>query len=224
MGIKHNNNLETVVLLHGIGQSHVSMMFLKRRLKKEGYHIISISYPSTKKTLKELALYLYDNSLDDDFWQQWDKVHFVTHSMGGLVAREYLTMYKQEIPRERLGRVVMLAPPLGGSEISDLLSSIPFFQWIFGPAGVELTTEHQSKIESDIYYELGIIAGAKGWPYFISSQVIPGANDGRVSVENTKTKAMTDHIVTDSSHTLIMNKKVVQNLIIEFLKNGAFGY
>jgi triacylglycerol lipase len=221
--IKHNHNIETVVLLHGIGQSHRSMILLKRRLEREGYNVLSISYPSTKKTLKELALHLYDNSLDDNFWQQWDKVHFVTHSMGGLVAREYLAMYKEAIPGERLSRVVMLAPPLGGSEISDLLSSNPFFQWLFGPAGAELTTKHQSKIESDIYYELGIIAGAKAWPYFISSQVIPGANDGRVSVASTKTRAMTDHAVTNSSHAFIMNKKAVQNLIIAFLKNGAFG-
>ena len=223
METKPNHQLETVVLLHGIGQSHHSMLLLKRRLEKEGYTVLSISYPSTKKPLRELALYLYENCLNDDFWHQWDKVHFVTHSMGGLVAREYLATYKETIPSTKLGRVVMLAPPLGGSEISDLLSSNPFYQRVFGPAGAELTTEHQSQIESDIYYELGIIAGAKGWPYFISSQIIPGPNDGRVSVESTKTKGMAAHAITASSHAFIMNKKTVHNLIIEFLKNGAFG-
>ncbi len=152
METQSSNNIETVILLHGIGQSHRSMILLKRRLAKEGYNVLSISYPSTKKTLQELALYLYENSLNDDFWQQWDKVHFVTHSMGGLVAREYLATYKETIPNTKLGRVVMLAPPLGGSEISDLLSSNPFYQRVFGPAGAELTTKYQSRIESDIYY------------------------------------------------------------------------
>lgn len=213
---------ETVVLLHGIGQIPQALLLLQRRLKKEGYKVINIPYPSLTKSIEQISGALSEGQLDQGFWVSHSKVHFVTHSMGGLVAACYLELNKSWIPREKIGRVVMVAPPHGGSEVADFLCDLPLYKWVFGPAGQQLTTQHQSKVQSDIFYELGIIAGRLEWPFTLSSYLIPTASDGRVSVESTKLPDMADHVSVKGSHTLMVNKKEVHDLIVSFLKEGHF--
>lgn len=216
------NNNETVVILHGIALTSKSMASVEKALQKEGYNTLNITYPSQKKNLEDLAQFLKKNKLTDDFWNGTNKVHFVTHSMGGIVTRTYLDAYKKEIPKNKLGRVVMLAPPNKGSEITDLIHKFPPYQWYYGPAGQELTTEIQKKKIVAPYYDLGIIAGSKEWPYLISAFITPGKSDGRVTVESTKLKGMKDHVVLSATHTFIMKKTEIHKQIIHFIKNGVF--
>ncbi len=216
------NQIETVIILHGIAKTNKSMRSVETALKNEGYQTLNITYPSQTKDLNGLTTYLNENHLTSQFWKTHHKVHIVTHSMGGLLARRYLDIYKYEIPTSKLGRVVMLAPPNKGSEVSDLIHKLPPYKWYYGDAGAELTTDAQSKNKSDIYYDLGIIAGTKEWPYFAAAFVTPGKSDGRVTVENTKLDGMKDHVSVNGTHTFIMNKPNVHKYIIEFLKNGAF--
>lgn len=213
---------ETVVILHGIAKTSSSMRPVEETLQKEGYETFSITYPSRDKNLDGIAAYLREEYLTKEFWQNTGRVHIVTHSMGGLVARRYLDAYKNEIPENKLGRVVMLAPPNGGSEVSDLIHKLPPYQWYYGPAGDELTTDSQSQNKSDVYYDLGIIAGTKEWPYFVAAFVTPGKSDGRVTVEKTKLEGMKDHVSVNGTHTFIMDKTSVHKQISHFLKKGEF--
>ncbi len=212
----------SVVLLHGIAKASGSMRSVEVLLKKEGYKTLSITYPSQKKNIDDIAAYLHEKYLNDAFWKNADEVHIVTHSMGGLVARRYLDNYKDDIPEDKLGRVVMLAPPNGGSEVADTIHKLLLYKWFYGPAGEELTSAVQSKNESTVYYDLGIIAGTKEWPYFVAAFIVPGKSDGRVSVEKTKLEGMADHVSVSATHTFIMNKKNVHKQILHFLKNAAF--
>ena len=142
--------------------------------------------------------------------------------MGGLVACRYLDLYRNKIPHDKLGRVVMLAPPNGGSDIADLVHKLPPYKWFYGRAGQSLTTKSQAQNKSEIYYDLGIIAGNKAGLYFIANLAISGENDGRVSVKQTKLKGMKDHIVVNETHTFIMNKPKVHKKIISFFEHGNF--
>ena len=142
--------------------------------------------------------------------------------MGGLVVRTYLNDRKKNISDKNLGRVVMLAPPNGGSEVADLLKDFPPYEWVFGPAGQELTTEQQIKTKTNIYYDLGIIAGNKEWPYIIAAHIIPNDSDGRVALEKTKLKGMKDHVTLSATHSFISWKPSVHKQIIYFLKHGKF--
>lgn len=213
---------ETVVLLHGIARTKASMKTMEKSLQSAGYETRAITYPSTDRDIDAIAQELREKELSPAFWRGAGKVHFVTHSMGGLVARRYLAHYQAQIPAEKLGRVVMMAPPSRGSHIADLIHNLPPYHWYYGPAGQELTSAARAAADDALYYDAGIIAGGKEWPYFIAALIVPGPSDGRVSVENTKAPGMKDHIVMPATHTFIMDRPDVQRQVVHFIREGIF--
>lgn len=217
-----SGNRDTVVILHGIARTGKSMAKIENALKDSGYNTLSITYPSTEKNVDELAQWLHQNYLTDKFWDNNRRVHFLTHSMGGLVTREYLRKYRPAIPYSHLGRVVMLAPPHQGSEVADLLDQNWLYQMYYGPAGQDLTTDAQKIPVTKPYYDLGIIAGNKEWPYFAAAFIVPGPGDGRVAVEKTKLSGMRDHITVNATHTFIMNDEAATRQALHFLTYGEF--
>lgn len=213
---------EKVVLLHGIARTGASMKSMETALQAAGYETVSITYPSTDKNLDEIAAYLRGGALSEEFWKSAGRVHFVTHSMGGLVARRYLQNYRDVIPAERIGRVVMMAPPSQGSHVADLIHDLPPYDWYYGPAGQELTSAARAAADEPLYYETGIVAGEKEWPYIVAAFVVPGKSDGRVAVENTKIPGMKDHVVVPATHTFVMDRPDVQRQVVYFIKEGTF--
>ena len=143
----------------------------------------------------------------------------MTHSLGGILVRSYLA--RHEI--SNLGRVMMLGPPNQGSEVVDKLGSWWLFQKLNGPAGNELGTGPDSTPNKlgAANFCLGIIAGDRSINW-INSLLIPGPDDGKVSVERTKLAGMTDHIVIHATHPFLMRNRSVINQTIYFLENGAF--
>ncbi len=206
-----------VVLLHGLARSSASMWLLERRLQDEGFFTVNESYPSTTTPLSELMDSVPPLSIANCGERR--PVHFVTHSMGGVIMRGHLA--KHQI--DGLGRLVLLAPPNKGSELVDTMKQIPGFDWVNGPAGVALSTDIDSipNTISDADAEYGVIAGNLSLNPLYSSLIL-GPDDGKVSVESTKFAAMADHITLYVSHTFIMNSTEVTEQIIEFLQTGRF--
>lgn len=206
-----------VVLLHGLARSSTSMWLMELRLQDEGYFTVNESYPSTTTPLRELI----DTVPPPRVAQCGDRrpIHFVTHSMGGVIMRGHLA--KHQI--DGLGRLVLLAPPNKGSELVDTMKEIPGFEWVNGPAGAALSADIDSipNTISDANAEYGVIAGNLSLNPLYSS-LIPGDDDGKVSVESTKFAAMTDHITLYVSHTFIMNSTDVTKQTVAFLKTGRF--
>lgn len=222
MTIPHPNQ-EAVILLHGIGLNKWSMIPVTRILKRAGYVPVGITYPSTKLSLDNIADWLSEKHLTPDFWNGYSKVHFVTHSMGGLVARRYLNKYRSTINPYKIGRVVMLGTPNFGSEIADLMVRyFPPYKYFYGPAGQELATHIQAQNIDTAFFETGIIAGSGSWLYPISSLIFHAPSDGRVAVEKTKLPDMKDHITLRTSHTFMIYRKKVHRQILHFLKHGSF--
>lgn len=208
---------DCVVLLHGLARSDKSFSKIEQKLNEEGYFVINNSYPSTKHDIETLANDIIPRSVAS--CPDSSQVHFVSHSLGGILIRQYLS----ENSLTNLGRVVMLAPPNKGSEITDEMKDNVLYKTVNGPAGLQLGTD-SSSVPNQLgpaNFELGIIAGTKTVNPILS-QMLPNPDDGKVSVESTKLDGMADHIEVPYSHTFIMNKEDVIEQVIHFLKNGSF--
>jgi len=210
---------ECVILLHGLARSFRSLEKLEKHLSDLGYRVINLDYPSTKYSIPNLADNILDAAVKQCEQTPVEKIHFVTHSMGGIVVRYYLKHHK--LPQ--LGRVVMLSPPNKGSELVDFYKKGPLFKKTHGPAGLQLGTGDESlplKL-GPVDFELGVISGNRSF-YPLNSALIPGLDDGIVSVERTKVEGMADFLLLPYSHPFIMQKEVVLEQVVHFLREGKF--
>jgi pimeloyl-ACP methyl ester carboxylesterase len=208
-----------VVLLHGISRTSRSFRKMQAAVEAAGYTTLNVGYASRSKALEALAEDIHPAV--ERFAEGLEgSVHFVCHSMGGLLARVYVARHRPK----RLGRVVMLGTPNGGSEIADRLKHIGAYRAWFGPAGQQLVTRRDANIAAmfpRVDYPVGIIAGNRS-VYPITSAFLPRPHDGRVSVENTRLDGMADHIIVETSHPWLVRNGPAIAQTIAFLRDGHF--
>jgi pimeloyl-ACP methyl ester carboxylesterase len=194
---------------------------MERALTDAGYQVKNVDYPSRTASVQQLADDAIGKAVADCQRDGVTKIDFVTHSLGGILVRSYLTRHSAP----SLGRVVMLAPPNQGSEVVDKLGWLFLFKWINGPAGGELGTGTNSTPNrlGPATFPVGIIAGDRSINW-INSLLIPGRDDGKVSVERTRLAGMSDHIVIHTAHPFIMRNREVIRQTIQFLRTGGFDH
>ena len=218
---------DCVVLLHGLLRSDSSMATLEQVLSEQGYTVVNMDYPSTEYPIEYLADTYVAQAINQCHTRTHSTInsdidsntHFVTHSMGGILVRDYVDRHGSA----GIGRVVMLGPPNQGSEAVDKLRFLPVFGWLHGPAGLQLGTDQQSRVKQlgAVDFELGVIAGTQSINPLLSV-LIPGRDDGKVSVENTKVAGMKAHKTMSVTHPMMMKNEKVIGQTVQFLATGTF--
>jgi len=210
---------EGVILLHGLARSSRSLLPMERALSEAGYTVVNVNYPSRKQEIATLAEQYIGQAVAEAQQAGCTRVHFVTHSMGGLLVRYYLANHEIAV----LGRVVMLGPPNQGSELIDHARHWKLFKAITGPAGPEMGTDKDSLPTTlgPVNFELGVIAGDRSINW-INSLFIPGPDDGKVSVERTKIAGMRTHVLVHTTHPMMMRNRRVIEFVRTFLRTGGF--
>lgn len=208
-----------VILLHGLARTSASMNDMQDELIDAGFAVAKIDYPSRTKPIEELAGPAIELGLAQCRSQTVGNVHVVTHSMGGLLFRQYVADHGADA----FERTVMLAPPNKGSEAVDALRDVPGFQWLNGPAGLQMGTD-----ENSVALQLGpatsdvaIVAGTFSINIVLSTY-LPDPDDGKVSVESTKLDGMCAHLEVNVSHPFIMEDEGVIAEVISYLNTGRF--
>lgn len=209
---------ETVVVVHGLGRTPASMSVLEYRLEAEGYRVVSFGYPSRSEPMERLVD-LLAAEMERCCATNAETVHFVTHSMGGILVRSYLA----DQPAPHQGRVVMLSPPAGGSELIDTFEDSPLLRLLLGPAATELGTDSTDVAGrfGPVRFSLGVITGDLSFNP-VTSWIIPGPDDGKVAVDNARVAGAADFLVLPATHTFIMNRTDVAEATIRFLQTGSF--
>ncbi|MDQ8182885.1 alpha/beta fold hydrolase [Pelagicoccus sp. SDUM812005] len=208
---------ECVVLLHGLCRTVRSMEPLRRIFETQGYAVENLDYPSTRQGVAEIAEGLRPQLLA--LAERFERLHFVTHSMGGIVLRQL----QAKGPLPKLGRCVMLAPPSQGSHVVDRLGAWPAFGWLNGPAGRELGTGPGCLPATlgPVDFEVGVLAGTRSIN-LILSQLLPKPNDGKVAVSHAQLAGQKAFRALPASHPFIMRNREVQENALAFVRTGAF--
>jgi pimeloyl-ACP methyl ester carboxylesterase len=208
-----------VILLHGIARTSRSLRRLETALQVSGFATLNLDYPSRKKPLEALAADIHP-AISDFARTNGGPVHFVAHSMGGLLTRVYVATYRPMW----LGRVVMLGTPNGGSEVADLLKRLAIYRAFYGPAGLQLSTEQDAVPRSlpPPDYAVGIIAGIRSIFPISSIFILPRPNDGRVSLQSAGLADMADCTTVKASHTGLIRNRIAIDQTIAFLREGRF--
>ena len=208
---------DCVVLLHGLARTARSMRRMAEALAEEGYRVANVDYPSREHPIEILAPFAVGRgpaSCGDA-----RAVHFVTHSLGGILVRQYTA----DRAIERLGRVVMLGPPNRGSRAADRWRGFPGYGWLNGPAGRQLGKGPDSVplALGPPDFEFAVIAGDRSIDP-LTSAMLADPDDGRVSVADTRLPGMADFRVVHASHAFMMRDAEVLRLVSHFLGHGRF--
>lgn len=209
-----------VVLLHGFAGWPGLMWPLARSLSREGYRPFLPFYPSWRWPLDRIVGHLA--SRVERFTEEvGGPVHFVGHSMGGLVAR---ALIQRQRPAT-LSRVVMLGTPNAGSEIADMLTRYRVSRFILGQAEAALITRRDRRLIEmlgSVDYPVGVIAGSRPFLHTPVSSSLPRPHDGKVSVAATHVEGETAHIVLPLSHAVLPYHPRAQAQVRAFLSSGEF--
>jgi len=221
----HKNGLHTtqiqhrdcVILLHGMGRTAFSMSKIADTLVDAGYVVWNESYPSMSASIEQLSESAVEAGLTYCENADSKQVHFVTHSLGGILLRHYL----QSNNITHVNKIVMLSPPNHGSEIVDRFHNNWLFRALMGPAFLQLGTDGIVTDMQTIPGTIGVITGNESSdPWF--SEIIPGPDDGKVSVVSAQLPEMADFLIVPAGHTFIMNDDTVIQQIEYFFDHGRF--
>jgi pimeloyl-ACP methyl ester carboxylesterase len=205
---------QAVILVHGLWMRGPDMLLLRYRLRRCGFVTYQFSYPTTRCTVDESAQLL------QRFIARIPEttVHWVAHSLGGLVVQRLFTQQ----PAQRPGRVVTLGTPYQGSAAARGLARFRAGRFFLGNSFRHGLAEQSRQWTAA--QPLGVIAGdlsIGGGRIFAG---LTSANDGTVGIDEARIPGATEQRVVHVSHMGLLLSPQVARLTCTFLRSGTFGF
>jgi len=201
-----------VLLVHGIWANGLDMVLLKTRLERAGFATRMFTYPSVRTPPCDNA-----HNLQRLVGRIKSPVlHFVCHSLGGLIVRHLFHHY----PEQRPGRVVTLGTPHTTSTAARQLSRLSTGRWLLGHSLEEGLLGGAPPWHNS--HDLGVVAGRLRLGFGLFVPGIPQPSDGTVAVAETRLEGMADHIVLPVSHFGMLLSRQVVSQTRHFLEHGRF--
>jgi hypothetical protein len=207
---------ELVVLLHGLGRTSRSLRVLRRHLQGAGYATLALDYASTRGDVTEHAARVAEVLAALPARQA---TSFVTHSLGGIVARTLLATHATEVAHLAPRRLFMIAPPSQGASFAARLDSAAF-RAVFGPSGQRMASVHRGDAPEAVpapRVPFGIVAGSlrggRG-----ANPLLRGDDDGVVAVREAQLPGAALFALVESPHTFIMDHPDTLAHCVEFLR------
>jgi pimeloyl-ACP methyl ester carboxylesterase len=202
---------EHVILLHGLWMRAFTLAALRRRLEQAGYAVDQFDYASVFRSPEVSIEHLLRRAQSVSS----RNLHFVGHSLGGLIAMQAL----QRQPGLSSGRVVCLGSPLRGSAMARGIAGVPGGAYIIGKHLDILRTGLE---RWDGRQEVGSIAGRLPIGLGFAIGALSSPHDGTVSVAETELPGLTDHCVVPATHTGLLFSAEAAEQAIAFLRHGRF--
>ncbi len=216
---------KAIIVLHGLFRTRSCMASLSSSLAKSGnYKTFCVGYPTTRGSIEAHARSL-DNVVRS--LEGMSEINFIAHSLGNLVVRRWLHDFaaaERTLPHgQKFGRMVMLAPPNRQPKLATILIRGALANYVAGPAAEAMATGWD-KLEPKLaipHFDFGVLAGGKsdGKGY---NPLIPGDDDGVVTVESTRLPGAKDFRLLPVLHSFFMNDKRVHEYAMRFFEHGYF--
>ena len=203
---------ELVVIVHGLWMHGAVYALLAARLRACGFRCALFSYRSIALPLEEIARRLARFARA----REPVRVHFVGHSLGGLVVLEMLARDKT-LP---VGRVLLLGTPAAGSQAVAQLSRSRTGRALLGRALPQWRPERAREVTARVL--VGAIAGTVRMGVVSLLVKLAPPDDGAVTVDETRLPDLADHIVMQTSHSGMALSRQVSRQACHFLKHGRF--
>ncbi len=211
------NGRELVVLVHGFFRTRRDMAFLENFFQSRGYDVFASTLPTTFGSLEKCTAKLEQKI--SGIQERYDRIHFVGHSMGGLIIRLFLSRNRIE----NIGRCVLIATPNRGTELVNTIAWFTPLTYLIQPLRAFRTdgVSIQPPLNSSST-EIGVIAG--NGDGLILGRFMWKENDGRVPVDSVPFTGVKDFLVLPYNHDEIHHRGETAEYILMFLKEGTFGF
>lgn len=196
-----------VLLLHGLWMPGLSMGWMARWLRREGFATEVFAYPGALAGPDVVVPALRPRL------ERVDAV--VAHSLGGLMTLEALR--EGDFPDVR--RVVCLGSPLCGSGAAHGLRTHRATGWTLGRAAPLL---RRGCAPWTGQAQVGVVAGTRAVGFGRWFARFDGPSDGTVAVAETRLDGLADHCCVDASHSGLLLSRQAARQTVRFLREGRF--